>query len=158
VLAKPLRDVPPGADVYIDANVFVYAMLQKSQECLDFIRRCGTELHGFSDVKVFHDTMHKLMLAEAGLSASTLRKRPETVKALTKWQKQCSIVRDLPVEWIDLSLSDLDGVPSRTVATGFLCGDALISVLMNGFGITTIASRDEDFLKAGLSVFAPTDV
>ena len=49
MLAKPLRDVPPGADVYIDANVFVYAMLQKSQECLDFIRRCGTELHGFSD-------------------------------------------------------------------------------------------------------------
>lgn len=153
-----LPSIPSGADVYIDANILVYAMLNKSPECLAFITRCGTDINGYSDVKVLHDTMHKLMLAEAGKTASALKSDPSRIRTLTVWQRLGGLVRNLPVEWIDVRVAEVDRVPAQATYQGLLCGDTLIAVLMADYGITAIATNDRDFGALGLQAYAPRDI
>jgi predicted nucleic acid-binding protein len=154
----PLPNLPPGADVYIDANIFISALVGRSAECLALIGRCWTDVHGYSDVKVLHDTMHKLMCAEACSNATQLKGSPAKIKALTKWRANIAVVRGLPIEWIDLDLAAVDRVPAHATGQGLLCGDALITVFMAEYGITCIASHDQDFAKAGITVYTPTDI
>lgn len=154
----PLPSVPVDADVYIDANILIHAMLGKGSECRAFVRRCGVDIHGYSDVKVLHDTMHKLMCAEAGVSAKKLKENPTRIKALSNWQNQISVVMGLPIEWIDVHCSDVALVPARATTKGLLCGDTLITVLMSEYGITAIASDDADFATVGMTVYEPTDI
>lgn len=155
---NPLPNLPAGTDVYIDANIFIHGILGKSAECLALMRRCGTDIHGYSDVKVLHDTMHKLMCAEANCNAKHLKGSPAKIRALTRWQLNAEVVRKLPIEWIDVSLTEIAQVPARATGQGLLCGDTLITVLMAEFGITCMASHDGDFENAGITVYAPTDV
>ena len=154
----PLPTVPPDADVYIDANILIHAMLGKSAECRAFVGRCGTDINGYSDVKVLHDTMHKLMCAEAGVGAKNLKKNPALIKSLTKWQNHASVVRRLPIEWIDMHKTSVDQFPNRASSLGLLCGDSLITVLMNEYGIRAIASDDSDFDNLGVTVYEPSDL
>ena len=90
-----LANVPTNADVYIDANILIYAMLGTGTECRAFIGRCGVDINGYSDARVLHDATHKLMCAEAGCNAGQLKKNPARIKLLTKWQNQISVVRRL---------------------------------------------------------------
>lgn len=154
----PLPTIPSGTDVYIDANIFIHAMLKKSPQCREFLERCGRDINGYSDVKVLHDTMHKLMLAEANKNANALKQDPARIRSLTRWQNLISLLRRLPLEWIDVRLNEVDRVPPQATADGLLCGDTLITVLMSEFGITTIATHDPDFANLGLDVYKPTDI
>lgn len=155
---SPLLAIPANTDVYIDANIFVYALLGQSTECLAFLARCARDVNGYSDVKVLHDTMHKLMIAEAGISANKLKKSPSLIKSLSKWQFRTSILRSFPIEWIDVDIKLVDKVPHSATRHGLLCGDTLITVLMDEYGVTCIASNDSDFANIGLTVYKPSDV
>ena len=154
-----LPSIPVNADVFVDANVLIYAVLGKSNECHAFLARLGTDVAGYSDAKVFHDCMHKLMLAESGKkSAGELKKYPALIKTLTKWKLNAELIRKLPIEWIDMDTAQVGKVPAQATADGLLCGDALIRVNMSAYGINAIVSNDIDFEKLGCTVYAPTDL
>ena len=38
-----LANLPAGADVFLDANIFIYSFGGQSNECRDLLRRCATE-------------------------------------------------------------------------------------------------------------------
>ena len=38
-----LPNLPSRADVFLDANVFIYALSGNSKECRELLRRCSTE-------------------------------------------------------------------------------------------------------------------
>ena len=113
----PLSSLPAGSDVYIDANIFVYAMLGESSECRALFTHCEIDVFGYSDIRVLHDASHQLMLAEAGQTASrwrspkNLKTNPSLIKSLTRWQQQAGLLRELSVEWIDLNFGDMTKVP-----------------------------------------------
>jgi predicted nucleic acid-binding protein len=161
-----LANVPSGADVYIDANILVYAMLNQSPECEAFLKRCATDVYGYSDVRVLHDCLHQLMLADAEFTSGNpqmrkpkaLKQNPALISRLTHWHGLAKLVMQLPIEWVDLVRADIARVPMETSASGLLCGDALITVLMQTYGISEIASRDADFSHAGLTVYVPSDI
>lgn len=155
---SPLGTIPANADVYIDANIFVYALLTQTAECLRFLARCGKDINGYSDVKVLHDTMHKLMCADAGANAAKLKRDPSSIKSLSKWQLLTSLLRRFPIEWIDVDIAVVDRVPSIATRHGLLCGDTLITVLMADYGVTCIASNDADFVNLGMTVYKPSDI
>ena len=160
-----LSTLPVGSDVYIDANIFVYSMLGQSGECDAFLRRCGTDVYGYADVRVLHDTMHQLMLADAEKTSGNtkmrapkeLKRNPTLIASLSRWKSLALIVQQLPIEWIPLGRDDLSMVPAAT-SQGLLCGDALHTSLMAQYGITRIASRDADFSNTGLTVHVPGDI
>src|SRR5438045_804171 len=129
----PLSAITAGTDVYIDANIFIYAMLGHSIECRALLTRCGTDIFGYSDVRVLHDICHQLMLADAEQTSGDLSMRrprelkgnPPLIRSLSRWQQQVLLVQQLPIEWIDLALSDISRMPQVATAAGLLCGDAL---------------------------------
>src|SRR5947209_6591829 len=122
----PLASVPAGSDIYIDANIVVYAMLRQSPECLTLMSRCERELFAYSDVRAFHDASHQLMLAEAAQTAAkwrspkNLKANPTLIKSLTRWPRQVRLMRELPIEWIDLRVDDLMNVPDVALSYGLL--------------------------------------
>src|SRR5215213_11215943 len=64
--AQPLSQLPAGADVFIDANIFVYGLTGQSAQCRDFLTRCAREeLFGISLLEIVNDATHRFMLAEA---------------------------------------------------------------------------------------------
>ena len=38
-----LPNLPRGADVFLDANIFIYAFAAQSTDCRDLLRRCARE-------------------------------------------------------------------------------------------------------------------
>ncbi len=160
----PLSSLPARSDVYIDANIFVYAMLGKSSECRALFARCETDVFAYSDIRVLHDASHQVMLAEAAQTApkwgspKNLKTNPTLIRSLTRWQQQVRLMRGLSIEWINLSLGDISNVPQTATSSGLLCGDALHLSIMQSYGITMIVSNDADFAAAGLAVYKPGDV
>jgi predicted nucleic acid-binding protein len=158
----PLSSLPGGSDVYVDANIFVYAMLAKSEQCRRLLKRFEVDLFGYSDARVLHDVSHRLMLAEATQSSRKQQNvqelNPSLVKSLTRWSHQVAILRQLPIEWFELGLADVGRVPGVATSTGLLCGDSLHLAIMQAYGISMIVSNDEDFVSAGLTVYRPDDI
>lgn len=102
---QPLPDVPAASDVFIDANIFIYALSGASDECRAFLERCSREeLIGISCFPVVNDTTHRLMLAEAkskGLireaRASLLKTNRHIVPQLTDYWLQTERVLSMGV-------------------------------------------------------------
>jgi predicted nucleic acid-binding protein len=155
---KALADIHAGTSVYVDANILVYALLGKGQQCEAFVRRLASDLDGYTDVKVLHDCAHKLMLAEASSSAKNLKGKPDHVRGLAKWQEHFRVLRAIPIEVASVSTTEIDKVPFKASREGLLCGDALIRVCMEECGLTAIATNDSEFARLPIDVFRPSDV
>jgi hypothetical protein len=61
-----LPNLPRGADVFLDANVFIYTFGGHSNDCRDLLRRCASEeVFGITTLDVINEVTHRLMLTEA---------------------------------------------------------------------------------------------
>ena len=61
-----LPNLPRGADVFLDANIFIYAFAAQSTDCRDLLRRCAREeVYGITTLEVINEVTHRLMLSEA---------------------------------------------------------------------------------------------
>ena len=91
--ARTIREIPNGSDIFIDANILIYALAGQSVECRDLLIRCSPEeVIGVCLFETVNEATHKFMLAEAqskglisGGSARELRAKPEVVKRLAKY-------------------------------------------------------------------------
>jgi predicted nucleic acid-binding protein len=63
---KPLTQVPPDSNIFIDANIFVYALSGTSAQCKHFLERCSREeVTGITLFEIVNEATHRFMLAEA---------------------------------------------------------------------------------------------
>jgi predicted nucleic acid-binding protein len=162
-----LSTVPDGADLFIDANIFIYAFLKKSAECRTILVRCAREeITGITSLDVVSDVTHRMMLAEAVSkgeitreSASELKRKPASISALTEYWNYTLRLFSLNVLLLDNHeqlLIDAQSVRSRF---GLLTKDSLIVSVMDEYAITNLATRDDDFgSMPHLTVFKPTDI
>ncbi|MCI0421940.1 MAG: type II toxin-antitoxin system VapC family toxin [Acidobacteria bacterium] len=61
-----LADVPDGATVFIDANIFVYHFTGVSPECKAFLERAErTTIRGTTGAHILLEVLHRLMMIEA---------------------------------------------------------------------------------------------
>jgi predicted nucleic acid-binding protein len=61
-----LPNLPSGADVFLDANVFIYSFSGRSNQCRDLLHRCSVEeVFGITTLEVINEVSHRLMLTEA---------------------------------------------------------------------------------------------
>jgi len=61
----PISLVPQGADVFIDANIFYHALINRSADCLRFFKKCTSDfLHGYTASVVLWENIHNFMVAE----------------------------------------------------------------------------------------------
>lgn len=166
--APDLTQVPTGTGVFLDANIFVYALLGESRECQQILQRCiQQEIYGVTTLSVISDVTHKLMLAEAcatGLIASRLdwkklRRNPDAVMRLSRYWRHTLSILGMNLLVTVPELSHLHGAQSVRATHGLMTGDSLIVAAMQHSGISVLLSRDDDFDHvAGLRRYAPSDL
>lgn len=169
-MSRPLRDIPAGATVMLDANVLVYALTPQSQfhaSCVELLERgARSTLSLFTSVSVTADVLHRAMVLEllaqgqaqrSAEAVALLKQRPDLVQQLTRYR---TILRDLRMARVDiLPLTYRDLHASRTFCEqhGLMLNDSLIAAVMRREGITYIATNSPDFGRApGLAVRVPT--
>jgi len=164
---QPLTALPVSADVFIDANIFIYGLSGKSMECKKFLSRCATEeIFGFSLYEVVNEATHHLMTAEAckkGLikspSTDLLRKKFHVIPALVDYWEETKRILNLNLGFVanerDIVLS---AHPERQAAC-LRTNDSMIVSCMRTYGITNLASNDSEFDRVvGIVVYKPSDV
>ncbi|MBE3598726.1 MAG: PIN domain-containing protein [Limnochordaceae bacterium] len=163
-----LTELPAGASVYIDANIFVYHFTGMSQQVRTFLSRCERhEVAANAGTLVLLEVLHRLMVIEArhkGLVSGAnpvrqLEQHPDRVRALSEYQFHTQAIPamgvhilDLPGDWLTRSLE-------LRQRYGLLTTDSVIALEMLDHGIPFIASADPAFDRVpGVTRLAPTDL
>lgn len=162
-----LPDLPAGARVCIDANVFVYALTGSSRQCLQLLQRCARgEIAAISLFATINETTHRLMLAEAlaaGImtreSAASLRRRPDAAARLSIYWRQTQTLLNLGIVLLPLSREILIEAQQRRQAHGLLTNDSVLLALMSSMGVVALATADRDFERIpSIQIFRPDDL
>lgn len=162
-----LGSVPDGSNVLIDANVFIYALSNRSQECRNFLTRCAREqVYGITLHEILHDATHIFMCAEArakGMPSKKtveyLSKHPDQVKTLTDYWANTKDILALNLVLLPMEEKIIVAAHAERRTVGLLTMDSLIVASMREYDIHQIATTDRMFNSVyGISVFSPTDV
>jgi uncharacterized protein len=162
-----LPNLPSGTDVFLDANVFIYALGGQSQECVGLLRRCSTEeVFGITTLDVIQEVTHRLMLIEAVATGVITRGNAAALKG--KWREVANLTQywSLTTRIFGLNILILAADEPRLHRAhnirsrqGLLTNDSLILAAMDEYGIECLATRDGDFDHVTpLTVYKPTDV
>lgn len=162
-----LEEFPAGVPLFIDANIFLYAIVGHPRfgpSCLRLFRRLESgDVEGRTSAFVLGEVYHKLLLADArgalGVPmdrvVAELKRRPDTIPTLAAAREQMEIVLGygIPV----LPVPDFRAVVAASMANGLLATDAAHVAVMEAAGIADIATNDRDFRRVGtLRVWAPS--
>ena len=163
----PLSQVPGGSNLFIDANIFIYALNGQSAECRQLLERCSREeVTGISLFEVLHEATHRLMLAEA-LSQGLIRRESAAIL-----RANFNLIGNLGDYWQDtqrilalnlLFLSSDEDITRKAQVerdqAHLLTNDSLIVACMRTYQIQFLATRDTDFERVpGIQVFRPSDL
>lgn len=165
--SRSLQDLPDDTDVFLDANIFIYAFGEKSAQCRNLLLRCAQEkVFGITTLDIVNEVTHRLMILEAlsvGLiqkeRAEDLKKRVARIPSLTRYWVLASKIFALNVLLLHTDESRLRQAHAVRASEGLLTNDSLIVAAMNEFGIPALATRDNDFDHLpNLIVYKPTDL
>lgn len=162
-----LPNLPRGADVFLDANIFIYAFAAQSPDYRELLRRCAREeVCGITTLEVINEVTHRLMLSEAVATAVITRVSVAALKG--KWREVTRLtqywVQTVRIFGLNILILDSDGPRLHRAQTmrsrhGLLTNDSLILAAMDEYRIGCLATRDDDFDHvAGLMVYKPTDI
>jgi len=160
-------DVPDGSLCFVDTNILVYHFVQNpqfSQECRGLLTRVVTgEIIAVSAAAVVADVIHKVMAEEARLrhafasgAVSFLQRHPAEITSLTAFVAAAMQLELLPIRLLPVDLALVRQGAELAQQYGLLMNDALIVALMQRYGITHLATNDDDFDRVpGLTVWKP---
>jgi predicted nucleic acid-binding protein len=164
--ADVVTSIPNGVDLFLDANIFIYAFSGASGQCQDLLARCARqELYGITSCEVISETTHRLMVGEAfqkGLihrpRAEDLRQQPAIVRLLTDYWSQVSQIFQMNLVVLSGRETTLRRAQLGRTAHGLLTLDSVLLATMEEYGVHHLASHDRDFDGiATLTVYHPTD-
>ena len=161
-------DLASGAEVFLDANTFVYhfapdplygadsnALLERI-ECQD--------VRGVTSTHVLTEFAHRLMTIEAvslfgwpqtGI-AYRLRKHAGEIRKLSVFKNSIDAVLKSKVGVLAIAPPSIALAASICQQSGLLSNDALLIAVMQSHGIANLASNDSDFDRvSGIVRFAP---
>jgi len=166
----PIADLPSisnGSEIFIDSNIFVYALSGRSAQCRALLQKVSVgEITAVSSYHVVGEVTHKLMLAEHlanGGSRTGARKylegHPQVVRALTQYWNAVERILAMNILFVPVDEATIRTAQAVRGESGLLNNDSLIAASMMRLGLTVIASNDGDFAAvSAFSVFKPTDV
>lgn len=164
---QPLLSVPAGSDIFIDANIFIYALNRRSAQCSLLLERCSREeVTGISLFEIVNEATHIFMLAEAKAkgvttnpSASELRKKHLNIPGLVDYWYDTQRILALNLLFFSTDEQIVRSAQSERQSACVLTNDSMILSWMREYGIQYIATADHDFERAsGITVFGPDDI
>jgi predicted nucleic acid-binding protein len=162
-----LGQLPAGSPVVVDANIFVYAANATSNQCVDLRERCARrDVRGVTTFEALAEVNHRLMLEDAVAAGIIQRGNASNLRRLRK------SIPNLKVYWpsvekifgMNLMILELDELRFRRAQFmrerhGLLTNDSLILAAADSYGITSLATRDDDFDDVQwLTVYKPGDI
>ena len=166
-MASDLSSIPPRTNILIDTNIFVYGLTAQSSQCKAFLERCSTEeIFGITLFEVVHEATHAFMIAEGRAKGwytkagpDYLKNHPAQVKTLSDYWQNTERVLALNIVFLPMEKNIVVGAQTERVKAGLLTNDSIIVATMREYGISRIATRDNQFDSVGgIVVFSPTDV
>lgn len=163
-----LNDLPRGALVFIDANIFVYHFSGVSEDCRTLLQRAErNELRAATGAHIILEVLHRLMTIEAiskglitpGQPAKKLKQNLDVIKHLSDYVKCVSEVGSLNIRVYVVTARQIRRSEAIRSSHGMMVNDSVTAAMMSAYGITNIASLDSDLLRApGITLYQPTDV
>jgi predicted nucleic acid-binding protein len=161
-------DLVAPADVFVDANTFVYHFTSEPKwgaSCTRLLERIEfQELRGFTATHVMADVAHRLMTIEAmnllgwpaTRLAARLRKHHVEIPKLTVYLQALVKIAQIGVRVLPVVEQHLIQASQLSRAHELLTGDALIVAVMQSHGLTHLGSKDDDFDRVpGITRYAP---
>lgn len=163
-----LTDIPDGALLFVDANVFVYHFTGRSDDCSSLLARIESgDLRGFTGQISVLEVAHRLMMLEAseqGLQirpnpAARLARRPQMVQQLSKYYFSLLAIPKIGIEILPLPQDFITASQEFRQSYGLLVNDSLVPMHMRQAGLSNLASADAAFDRVpGIKRYAPADV
>ncbi len=163
-----LERILNGASIFIDANIFIYAVGRYSEQCRQLLKRCAARsINGKTSSVVIAEFCHRRMLNEArakGLISPKSNPRELSAKRpyLTRLVDYENEVRDLLAGQVKiepvLAEDFLVALPFQK-HFGLLTNDSLNLAVAKRLGLTEFVTADAEFANvAGLVVYRPDDL
>jgi predicted nucleic acid-binding protein len=160
--------IPTGTRVFLDTNTLVYAVMAHhtyGAACKVLLDRVEhQDLQGFTSADVLGEMAHRLMTIEAcdrfgwpaqGI-ANRLRRHPTEVQQLVIPRRAIDEINAAGVNGLPVLPAQVSKAADLSRQFGLLSGDALIVVVMQDNGLTTLASLDDDFDRVpGITRYSP---
>src|ERR1017187_4060748 len=162
-----LPNLPESGFVFIDANVFIYALTAQSAECRQLFERClREEVTGIALFETVNEVTHRLMIAEAlskGLitagRAKALRNKFQQITTLTDYWLDTQRILALNLLFMPVNETIIRNAQTVRQEVGLLTNDSMIVAGMREYGLSFLASNDADFERVrDITVFKPTDL
>ena len=163
-----LKNIPPGTEVFIDANIFIYHFTGNSAECSEFLSRCEEAvLKGSTSTIVVAEVMHRLMLAEAEAKKlakapqilKKLKDRPEIVCRLTDYFVGAQAIFDIGIKTYPLTAELMMKSQAFRARYGLMVNDSLIAATMEDAGVEALATNDDGFSRVDwIHIHKPEDI
>lgn len=173
-----LDTLPRKARVFVDTNIFDYALSAKSLSCASFLQRVARhEITAYVNIQVLSDLIHKLMIKEAfkkqliskaaaGKLKECFQKDRTKAAQLVDYQQQIEALLSIGLRVLPITTKLLIETKSERATYALLTGDSLHIGTMKRCllnrrpaPLTDIVTNDGDFaLIAGMTVWKPQDV
>jgi len=153
-----LDEIDTGTTIFIDANIFLYEILDHwkyAESCNSFLEHVNMgKYHAVMSVLVCNEVFHRVMIAEVveryeiepKSAVNYLKKNWEVVRELNKaYDAMLNIdaIENLEIVEIDREVYDIALEYSKKY--GLLSNDAVHLATIKKHGITNIATNDRDF-------------
>ncbi|MHB8120329.1 MAG: type II toxin-antitoxin system VapC family toxin [Methanothrix sp.] len=148
----------PGAAVFIDANIFLYKILEHwkyVQPCTKFLKDINYgKYSGFTSIFVCNEMFHRVMFAElfkkrnieARYAIKYLKNNPDVIKELRAARdaiENIAQIENLTIVGVERDALDLALEFSQKY--GLLSTDAIHAATMKMEGLSILATNDRDF-------------
>ncbi|MEA3324853.1 MAG: PIN domain-containing protein [Euryarchaeota archaeon] len=164
-----LDEIETGTTIFIDANIFLYEILDHwryAESCNSLLEHINMgKYHAVVSVLVCNEVFHRVMIAEV-----VERYEIEPKSAVNYLKKNWGVVREL--NKARDSMLNIDAIENLEIVEinrevygialecskkyGLLSNDAVHPVTMKKHGITNIATNDRDFERAPwLNIYKP---
>jgi len=163
-----LTGIQDGEWVVIDTNILVYANQQKSQECVQLMKRCSLrEVRGIVPMPMVAELVHTLMLIEARENgwiersnpARALSEHPEQVRRLARYENEVREFLGIGMRIEPATPVDILETLSIQREFGLLTNDALLLAIARRLNCSAIATADAAFRAVqGFVVYQPGDL
>ena len=163
-----LPDILNGATIFVDANIFIYAVERRSPQCRQLLDRIdGDAVRAFSSSIVLAEVCHRRMLneaKEAGLisganPARLLGKKPGGIQGLNIYVQNVRDLLDSPIVFEPIRPEDFYVALELQKQHGLLTNDSLNLAVARRLGLQELATADTNFDNVqGLIVYKPTDI
>jgi predicted nucleic acid-binding protein len=161
-------DIPAGSAVFVDANPFIYYFEPHpvfGPACRQLFQRIeNNELQGFTSTQVLADVVHRVMTQEAASLlgrpmtgiANWLKGHPAEIQRLSRHRLAVDDSALMGIQILPMTAPLVSLAADLSRQFGLLTNDALVISVMQGQGLTLLASHDADFDRVpGVTRYAP---